>query len=332
MVPVPASGLPDVAASFRRGLMKTKERYPLRGVVVSLNTPFDEKDHIDFASVERSVEMHLLEGAVGFLTPAQAGEVTELSLRERIELVRFVRELTAGRAQVIAGATADSESESRALAEAAVKAGCEIVLAEVPPARRGDAPGILDFFRSLAAVGIDTLMIQDLQWGGPGLDVQLIATMFEMIPAFRCLKVEVAPAGPKYTAVLEATGGGLHVSGGWASDQMIEALDRGVDVFIPTAMTRFYRLIFDAYSRGDRNEAQYWFHKILPVLAFTRQHLEVSIHFYKHLFHHRGLFSTRNSRKHCIPYDRYHEACGDSLIAYLDQLEEEAAGKRMPTE
>jgi len=86
-------------------------------------------------------------------------------------------------------------------------------------------------------------MIQDLQWGGPGLDVSLIATMFETIPAFRCLKVEVAPAGPKYSAVLEATGGKLHVSGGWASEQMIEALDRGVDVFFSTAMTRFYRRI-----------------------------------------------------------------------------------------
>jgi 4-hydroxy-tetrahydrodipicolinate synthase len=202
------------------------------------------------------------------------------------------------------------------------------VLAEVPPGRQGNANAIIDFFRSLAAAGIETLMIQDLQWGGPGLDVQLIATMFESIPAFRCLKVEVAPAGPKYSAVLEATGGRLHVSGGWASDQMIEALDRGVDVFVSTAMTRFYRRILDAYSRGNRDEAQHWFHKILPVLAFTRQHLEISIHFYKQLFHHRGLFSTRHTRKRSIPYDRYHEACGRSLIAYLDRLEAEAVDFR----
>ncbi len=304
----------------------TKDRYPLRGVVVSLNTPFDEQGRIDFPSVERTVESHLLEGAVGFLTPAQAGEVTELSLPERIELVRFVRELTAGRAQVIAGATADTEVESYALAEAAIQAGCDCVLAEVPPGRKGNANAIIDFFRSLAAVGIETLMIQDLQWGGPGLDVPLIATMFETIPAFRCLKVEVAPAGPKYSAVLEATDGRLHISGGWAADQMIEALDRGVDVFIPTAMTRFYRRIFEAHGQGNIEEAQAWFHKILPVLAFTRQHLEISIHFYKQLFHHRGLFSTRHTRKRSIPYDRYHEACGRSLIEYLDLLEAETAG------
>lgn len=298
-------------------------RYPLRGVVVSLNTPYDEHDRIDFDSVERAVAAHLEEGAVGFLTPAQAGEVNELSLAERIELVRAVRRLTAGRAQVIAGATAPEASESRALARAAVEAGCECVLAEVPPAARDNPGAIRAFFRTLADDGVGTLMIQDLAWGGFGLDVALIAEMFESIPAFRCLKVEVAPAGPKYTAVLEATRGRLHLSGGWASDQMIEALDRGVEAFFSTAMTRFYRRIFDAWERGDVETARHWFHRILPVLAFTRQHLEVSIHFYKRLFVHRGLFRTARTRKQAVGYDRYHEAQGDYLIRYLDRLEAE---------
>ena len=301
--------------------MRQTERYPLRGVVVSLNTPFDEKDRLDLASVERTVERHLQEGAVGFLTPAQAGEVNELSLAERVELVRHVRLLTRGRATVIAGATSPLEHESFALAEEAVKCGCDCVLAEVPPGKKKDRAGAVEFFRSLAAVGMETLMIQDLEWGGFGLDVSLISEMFETIPAFRCLKVEVAPAGPKYTAVLEATQGRLHVSGGWSSDQMIEALDRGVEVFFSTAMTGLYRRILEAYAGADRDLARRRFHEILPVLAFTRQHLEISIHFYKRLFHARGLFSTIRTRKNAIPYDRYHESYGEGLMDYLDQLE-----------
>jgi 4-hydroxy-tetrahydrodipicolinate synthase len=292
--------------------------------VVSLNTPFDEYDCLDLASVERTVEHHLREGAVGFLTPAQAGEVNELSLGERIELIRFVRQLTRGRAQIIAGATSPLEDESFQLAQEAVKSGCDCVLAEVPPARKKDRSGIIEFFRSLGAVGMETLMIQDLDWGGFGLDVSLISEMFETVPAFRCLKVEVAPAGPKYTAVLEATQGCLHVSGGWASDQMIEALDRGVEVFFSTAMTGMYRRILEAYWAGDRELARDRFHQILPVLAFTRQHLEISIHFYKRLFRHRGLHSTIRTRKHSITYDRLHETYGRDLIDYLDRVESEA--------
>ncbi len=134
----------------------------------------------------------------------------------------------------------------------------------------------------------------------------LIAEAFERVPAFRCLKVEVVPAGPKYTAVLEATGGRLHVSGGWAADQMIEALDRGVDVFMPTAMTGIYDKIFRAHEAGDRDTARRWFQRILPVLAFTRQHLDVSIHFYKRLYQHRGIFDTALTRQRTVGYDAYH--------------------------
>ena len=152
----------------------------------------------------------------------------------------------------------------------------------------------------------------------------LIAEAFERVPAFRCLKVEVVPAGPKYTAVLEATGGRLHVSGGWAADQMIEALDRGVDVFMPTAMTGIYAKIFRAHESGDRETARHWFGRILPVLAFTRQHLDVSIHFYKRLYQHRGIFDTALVRRRTIGYDAYHARYGEELIHLLDEVERDA--------
>ena len=170
------------------------------------------------------------------------------------------------------------------------------------------------------------LMIQDLDWTGSGLDVDLIVELFERIAAFRSLKVEVVPAGPKYSAVIEATGGRLHVASGWASNQLIEALDRGVSAIMPTAMTGLFVRVFEAYRRGNREEAKAWFHRMLPVLAFTRQHLDVSIHFHKRLFHRRGIFETPRVRKRSIAYDAHHERYGRELIAYLDELEEEMSG------
>ena len=102
---------------------------------------------------------------------------------------------------------------------------------------------------------------------------------------------------------------------------MIEALDRGVDVFMPTAMTQFYRAIFDAHRRGDRHTASDVFRKILPVLAFTRQHLDISIQFYKRLFLALGIFSTMQVRKSCLPYDSFHEAYGQELIQHLREMD-----------
>jgi dihydrodipicolinate synthase/N-acetylneuraminate lyase len=302
--------------------MAEDAKYPLQGVVVSLNTPFDEAGEIDFASLERLVEWHLRCGAVGFLTPARAAEVDALSLDERIALVERVRDQVNGRATLIAGATATDPTETWALAHSAARIGCEGVLAEVPPAQRHDRSGLLQFVSTLASSGAPMLMIQDLEWEGFGIPVPLIREAFETIPAFRCLKVEVVPAGPKYTAVLEATGGRLHVSGGWAAAQMIEALDRGVDVFMPTAMSGIYALIYRLHRAGDRDTARGWFQKILPVVAFTHQHLDISIQFYKRLYRRRGLFrTTRTRRTGLVPYDEHHVRYGEELMQYLDEVE-----------
>lgn len=298
-----------------------KSKYPLNGVVVSLNTPFDASGKIDFRSLGRSIEMHLREGSSGFLAPAQAGEVTALSLNERTELVHFVQQYLGSRATFIAGATATSVGESSIVAEAALKAGCEAVLVEIPQEYRRDRTATLQFCHSIARIGMPTLVIQDLDWNGFGLDVAWIVELFEAIDSFRCLKVEVRPAGPKYSAVIGATNGQLSVAGGWAADQMIEALDRGVDIIMPTAMTGMYSKVVRNHRMGKRKEAVHCFHKLLPVLAFTRQHLDISIQFYKRWFVRRGIFSTSVTRKNCLPYDDYHLQYGEELMRYLDEID-----------
>ena len=145
--------------------------------------------------------------------------------------------------------------------------------------------------------------------------------MFDTIPAFKCLKVEVVPAGPKYTEVIRETDGQLHVSGGWAVSQMIEGLDRGVHAFMPTGMHPIYTEIYRRYQRGERGEAQALFEQLLPVLAFSNQHLDVSIHFFKRLLHAQGVYATRRVRFSGKPFDGIHQAAADGLIERVIALE-----------
>jgi dihydrodipicolinate synthase/N-acetylneuraminate lyase len=301
--------------------MTKKEKYPLRGVVVSLNTPFDERDRVDFCSIERCVDFHVREGAVGFIAGAQASEVYTLKTAERLEILWCVRTASRGRAELFASATSRENGQRKLVAEEAARMGCDGVLVEVPEESKDDGTKILEFFKEFARIGMNTLMIQDLSWHGTGMPVPLIARLFEEIQPFRCLKVETVPACPKYTAVLEATEGRLHVSGGWASLQILEALDRRVDVIMPTGMTSQFRRIFEAYAQGYRDEARNLYHKLLPVLAFTQQHLDISIQFYKRFFCHRGIFSTTNVRAPRILYDSVHEQFAKELIEYLDWLD-----------
>ena len=127
-----------------------------------------------------------------------------------------------------------------------MRVGCTGIRRPVPTSLRDNDPAIFDFFRRLSSAGMHMhmLVIQDLDWNGYGMNPELILRMFESIPAFRCLKVEMVPAGVKYTQVLRATGGTMNGIRGVALPQMIEALDRGVHGFNTTAINRPFVRIY----------------------------------------------------------------------------------------
>jgi dihydrodipicolinate synthase/N-acetylneuraminate lyase len=137
---------------------------------------------------------------------------------------------------------------------------------------------------------------------------------------FRCLKVEVVPAGVKYSEVLAITEGRLHVSGGWAVMQIIEALDRGVHAFMPTGMHELYTRIYDLYQAGRRQEASALFERLLPVLAFANQHLDISVHFFKRLLYKQGIYATSRVREPILPFDQVHEKVAEQLITRTMEL------------
>jgi 4-hydroxy-tetrahydrodipicolinate synthase len=158
-------------------------------------------------------------------------------------------------------------------------------------------------------------MLQDWDFQGYGLPISLITRLFEEVESFRCLKVEVVPAGVKYSEVLAITEGRLHVSGGWAVMQIIEALDRGVHAFMPTGMHELYTRIYDLYQSGRREQASSLFERLLPVLAFANQHLDISVHFFKRLLHEQGIYDTSRVREPILPFDPIHERVGEQLTA-----------------
>lgn len=294
----------------------------LRGIVTVLNTPFGENGAVDFAALERHAAYAIDAGVVGFLIPGFAAEVLALSLDERRDMVKAVVGVARGRAQVVGGASAPTQDERQRNAEMLAGLGCDIVLANL--AWTSDEQYAAEINGLAQASGRD-LMIQDFDANGPGVPVPAIADAFASIPAFRYLKVETFDAGPKYTALRLATEGRLHVSGGWAVMQLIEALDRKVDAFMPTGLHRAYVTIFKRYASGDRDGAMALFHRLLPILAFSNQHLEHSIHFFKRLLWRQGIYPTPALRNPVHAFDAHHQRIADELIATAMKIEDELA-------
>lgn len=297
-----------------------KELLPLRGIVTVLNTPFTATNEVDATALRRHVQVALRAGVAGFLIPGMASEVDKLTPAERILLVDTVLAEAKGRACVIGGASAPTSAERVRLAQKLVAAGCDGVLVSIPYESDEQYTRAV---REVADTAPPFLMLQDWDARGYGVPVPTLVDLFETVEAVRAVKVEVVPAGPKYSELLVATGGRLHVSGGWAVMQIIEAMDRGVHAFMPTALHAIYVAIHRLHQAGQRDAARELFNRLLPVLAFSNQHLDISIHFFKRLLHAHGIYPTASVRPPILPFDEQHARIADELIACVLALEEE---------
>jgi len=303
---------------------KMKQLFPLQGIVTVLNTPFKIDNTIDFSALRKNVEYALNAGAAGFLVPAMASEVYKLTEIERLEMVTAVLEEVNGRVPVIAGAGETDLVKSKWLISEYIRLGCKNVLFQIPFQNENQ---FKNHFYELAETRPEMIMLQDWDAIGYGLPDELICRLFEEVEAFRCLKVETVPAGVKYSRILELTNGQLNVSGGWAVSQMIEGLKRGVHAFMPTGMHRIYVEIYKLWKSRMETESEKLFQQILPVLAFSNQHLDISIHFFKRLLYRQGIYPTDLVREPILPFDKIHVEIAEKLINLIITIENEITTK-----
>ena len=300
-----------------------KELYPLSGVVAIPQTPFDEADRIDLDSFARGVADRLAAGVDGLLYPVVASEVSRLTDAERRTVTRAILEQVGSAVPVIVGASADEAATARALAEFALEHGAAGILVQAPVALLRDETATMAFFRTVCQAPIGMLMIQDLEWNGPGLPVPTIVRLLEELEPFRCVKVETVPAGSKYSAILAATGGRLNVSAGWAVPYLIEALDRGIHAVTPGGLHWVIAEVVRRYRRGDRPSARALFDRLLPILGWQNQHIDVSNQFLKLLAVRQGIFADASIRRPDVPFDAVHRRIADELIEEAIELHAE---------
>ncbi len=290
----------------------------LCGIVASLHTPYTDDNRIDAASLVRLVQHCIDSGCTGVLVAAVAGEVSALYEHERKLLLKTVFEATTDQIQVVVGISASAVAESVRLAADAAEFGAPVVMWQ-PPADLNERE-LVNALREIAAVGDHQIMLQDLDWTGPGIDVDIISRAAESVPAFTAVKVETAPAGPKYSKVAAATNGRLHLSGGWAVMQMLDGLARGLDAFIPSGLLSIQVRIFNAWQMGDHKKARELFELILPVMSFSNQHIDVSGRFWKYVRVQQGIFSTAHSRL-ALPLDEIQMAEAQYMYRRVSELE-----------
>jgi dihydrodipicolinate synthase/N-acetylneuraminate lyase len=275
----------------------------LRGIIPSLHTPFLEDNSLDLNSLRKLVDHTIETGCSGMLVGAVAGETSSLSIDEKQEVMNCCVNHNNNRIPLIVGCSADNQKDRVALSQSAKEAGADWILCQAPSNLKGN--DLLNCFNEIADAGPDNLMIQDLSWFDNGMDDDDISLLFNNIKKFKGFKIEVLNSGPKYSRVLKCTNNQLHMSGGWAIMGMIEALNRGVHAFIPSTMEVVYNRIYQLFTENNLVEARSLFSKILPVLSFTHQHIDIAIKFSKMLRVKEGIFETSFCRSPIKDFDNF---------------------------
>lgn len=273
----------------------------LRGIVPSLNTPFTADGAVDLESLGRLID-HLVEaGAAGALANAVAAEVESLTVGERRRMLDLILEANAGRLTIIVGVSSPEVEASVGLAREAAEAGAGAINWRAPPGLGDDQ--LRRAVRRIAAAGPDLLVLQDLDFQGPGLAVETILALAEAEPKLRSVKIESAMPGPKISRLLRESGGRLHVMGGWPTTSMLDTLARGAHAFMPSHMIGTLVRLARLQREGQDALAGLLFERLLPLFAFVAQHIHVSLRVGKMLRVAEGAFRTEVCRPPVTAFD-----------------------------
>lgn len=129
-----------------------------KGVMTALITPF-EKGDIDYASLEKLIEMQLKNKVVGFVINGTTAESPNLSKQEKKQIFEFVKSKVPKDFPLIMGTGSNSTEETIQASKEAEKMGADALLVVVPYYNKPPQRGLLEHFKAIAdSVHIPTIL------------------------------------------------------------------------------------------------------------------------------------------------------------------------------
>ncbi|MEZ5571927.1 MAG: 4-hydroxy-tetrahydrodipicolinate synthase [Halioglobus sp.] len=121
----------------------------ITGSIVALVTPMHADGSVDWAALERLLDLHLAAGTAAIGAVGTTGESATLNVAEHCEVIQFCVKRSAGRIPVVAGTGANSTWEAIELTAAAATAGAAACLLVTPYYNRPTQRGLYEHFKAI---------------------------------------------------------------------------------------------------------------------------------------------------------------------------------------
>ena len=131
----------------------------ITGSIVALVTPMHADGSVDWASLDRILDLHLQSGTAAIGAVGTTGESATLSTPEHCEVIKYTVDYIAGRIPVVAGTGSNSTREAIELTRAAADAGADACLLVTPYYNKPTQGGLKAHFTAIAeAVAIPNIL------------------------------------------------------------------------------------------------------------------------------------------------------------------------------
>ena len=136
----------------------------ITGSIVALVTPMNPDDSVDWAALERLLDLHIEAGTSAIGAVGTTGESATLSVPEHCEVIKHCVQYCAGRLPVVAGTGANSTREAIELTRAAANVGADACLLVTPYYNRPTQEGLYQHFKAVA----DAVDVPQILYNVPG--------------------------------------------------------------------------------------------------------------------------------------------------------------------
>ena len=123
----------------------------ITGSIVALVTPMHADGSVDWAGLERLLDLHIEAGTSAIGAVGTTGESATLSVEEHCDVIRHCVNYLRGRLPVVAGTGSNSTWEAIDLTRAAASAGAAACLLVTPYYNRPTQRGLFEHFKAVAA-------------------------------------------------------------------------------------------------------------------------------------------------------------------------------------
>jgi 2-keto-3-deoxy-L-arabinonate dehydratase len=258
----------------------------------------------------------LEQGVDGLVVLGLASEAWALTERERDEVLTTVGDAVRRSVPLVVGiegATRVAEERSRR----AVAHGASGLMV-LPPRRARSTDHLLAHFSRVAdAAGLPVLVQDAPQVTGVDLDADAVLALATSHPLVRAVKVEAAGAGPKVSALVRE---GVDVVAGWGGLHYLEGIRRGAVGCMPGCdLAPAFRVIDRLAREAQVGEAEELYRRVLPLLAYEAQSLELLVLGAKRLLVRQRLFTSGAMRAPARELDAEECSTFDALFERLER-------------